>query len=63
METRDNKQTLIFSKKSIIELNDLQVSKVFGGTSLIIVTENTVKSIHIPTVNYSTNTLCTSDAK
>ena len=54
---------LVFGKQSIIELNDSETFKVFGGTSLIIVTENTIKSIQIPTVNYSTNTLCTSDAK
>lgn len=58
----DNKK-ITFHKKSILELNDLETSKIFGGTSLIIVTENTVKSIQVPTVNYSTDTLCTSDAK
>lgn len=61
MKTREDK--LVFSKNSVAELNDSEIFTVFGGTSLIIVTENTIKSIQIPTVNYSTNTLCTSDAK
>ena len=61
MKNLNNK--LVFGKQSIIELNDSETFKIFGGTSLIIVTENTIRSIQIPIVNYSTNTLCTSDVK
>lgn len=58
MKTKTAK--LSFDKRSILELNTSTLNEVKGGTSLI---SGLTGSIQIPTVNYSTNTLCTSDAK
>lgn len=45
-----------FDKSSISELNNDSLEEVKGGTFF-------TRSIQIPTINFSTNTLCTSDAK
>ncbi|WP_156133152.1 hypothetical protein [Lacinutrix sp. Hel_I_90] len=58
MKTKTSK--LSFDTRSILELNTSTLNEVKGGTSLIL---GLTTSIQIPTINYSTNTLCTSDAK
>ena len=45
MKTQNINNKLVFGKHSISELNDFEISLIFGGTTLIIETENPIKSI------------------
>lgn len=45
MKTQHTNNNLVFGKHSISELNDQESSRVFGGTTLFIETENPIRSI------------------
>ena len=58
MKTQQSKP-LEYNKKSIVELNTANLSKIYGGTNGTTTALTKLTDI----INYSKNTFCNSDAK